>query len=186
MNTTPERFKRSLTIGRMADNTRLDVEVDWDGRKLSLTGTLVEGVREVGWGQTIDALGELTQLATGWTPEMVTRLHDTWTRWHLNDMRPGCEHQRAEGWDKRPIDPSKPLDTYGKHFPGQRSDSWNMLTWIIREEHPEGLLSVPCPTCGYKYGSAWLHEEVPQDVLDWLYGLPARPGRQTYTPVEES
>lgn len=38
--------------------------------------------------------------------------------------------------------------------------------------HPDGLLGKPCPICGYKYGSAWQFEEVPESVLKWLYELP--------------
>jgi hypothetical protein len=44
-------------------------------------------------------------------------------------------------------------------------------SWVYPHEHPEGYLTKPCPVCGYKYGSAWLHEDVPQDVLDWLQSL---------------
>ena len=36
-----------------------------------------------------------------------------------------------------------------------------------RSEHPEGLLSKPCPTCGYPYGSAWLYDPLPPDVIEW-------------------
>ena len=36
----------------------------------------------------------------GWTKEMVQRLCDIWDEWHLNDMRPYCQHQKALGWDK--------------------------------------------------------------------------------------
>jgi hypothetical protein len=85
--------------------------------------------------------------------------------WHLNNMKAGCVHQEAEGWDKRPIDPSKPTDTYGKHFPGQSSASWNMLTWVRRDEHPQGLLCEPCPVCGYRYGSAWQKRELPPEIV---------------------
>lgn len=88
-----------------------------------------------------------------------------WERWHLNDMKAGCEHQRAEGWYKRPIDPSKPTDTYGKHFEGQQGSSWNLLSWVRKNEHPQGLMCEPCPTCGYKYGTAWLHEPIPDEVI---------------------
>ncbi len=35
-----------------------------------------------------------------------------------------------------------------------------------------GILSKPCPVCGYKYGSAWLFEEIPADVIEWLFSLP--------------
>ena len=44
--------------------------------------------------------------------------------------------------------------------------------WVNYKQHPKGLLSKPCAECGYKYGSAWLKEEVPQDVLDFLVSLP--------------
>jgi hypothetical protein len=37
--------------------------------------------------------------APGWTPEMVARFWQVWERWHLNDMKAGCEHQRGPGWD---------------------------------------------------------------------------------------
>jgi hypothetical protein len=93
------------------------------------------------------------------------RMVEIWRRWHLNDMKADCEHQREESWDKRPIDPAKPLNTYGKHFPGQSHDTWNMLAWVRRDEHPDGLLSHPCPVCGYKYGTAWNREEIPDEVL---------------------
>ncbi|KKK83807.1 hypothetical protein LCGC14_2789720, partial [marine sediment metagenome] len=56
----------------------------------------------------------------------------------------------------------------------------NMLTWITRKEHPFGLLSYPCPVCGYKYGSAWLYEPLPQDVIDFLLPLRNHPTR----PIE--
>jgi len=36
----------------------------------------------------------------------------------------------------------------------------------------EDKLSKPCPVCGYKYGSAWLKEEVPASVLEFLQSLP--------------
>lgn len=44
--------------------------------------------------------------------------------------------------------------------------------WVYPSEHSRGLLMKPCETCGYKYGSAWLREEVPQHVLDFLKSLP--------------
>lgn len=40
------------------------------------------------------------ETAPGWTPETVARFLEVWDRWHLNDMRPTCEHQRALGWDR--------------------------------------------------------------------------------------
>lgn len=126
-----------------------------------------------GCGQIEDSI-ELQEheYAPGWDAEKVDAFLGVWRRWHLNDMRAGCEHQRAEGWNQRPIDPSKPLNAYGRHFDGQKQDSWNMLAWVRADEHPEGLLCRPCPICGYKYGSAWLKEELPVEVVTYLEGLP--------------
>jgi hypothetical protein len=42
------------------------------------------------------------------------------------------------------------------------------LGWDDYNKHP----SEPCPTCGYKYGTALLHKEVPQDVIEFLELLP--------------
>lgn len=143
------------------------------------------------------------------------RMADIWERWHLNDMRPGCEHQRQS------FDTSKALELteykWSKEFYRMRCKSsegalsleeysefqavaarvqavctatkrpkypsaevqallaagWieagktehKLAGWVTEEEHPEGLLSKPCPVCGYKYGSAWLLEELPPEVV---------------------
>ncbi len=44
--------------------------------------------------------------------------------------------------------------------------------WIRYDENPVGILCKPCPVCGYKYGTGWHKEEVPQEVIDWLFNLP--------------
>lgn len=98
--------------------------------------------------------------------DFIKELHPIWKRWHLNELRAGCEHQREMKWDECPIDPSKPLGHYGKHFEGQKMETSNMLIWIKPEEHPEGLLTKPCPECGYRYGTEWKKEEIPQEIQD--------------------
>lgn len=175
-------FTKILRIGKVADLPRhpdlfvkIEVRDSADGPVLSITG--VVGPKRNGdaigsCGQCVDSLADVDAFAPGWDADKAAELRSVWERWHLNNMRAGCEHQRADGWDARPIDPSKPTRAYGRHFPGQRSDSWNMLTWVRRDEHPDGLLSHPCPTCGYRYGTAWLHESLPADVVDWLRNLP--------------
>lgn len=42
------------------------------------------------------------------------------------------------------------------------------LGWKSYDEHP----AEPCPTCGYKYGTQWLKEELPQEVINFLATLP--------------
>jgi len=147
----------------------------WDGTRLSITGVggpLANGDALGSAGQCLDEVENVDALAPGWTPALLVRFLKTWRAWHLNDMRPGCEHQRALGWGSMRIDPSKPENAYGRHFPGQASDSWNLLGWVRPDEHPDGLLTRPCPVCGYKYGTAWLTEEVPPEVIEFLQSLP--------------
>ena len=79
------------------------------------------------------------------TPEG-QKLAEICDRWHLNDLRAGCEHQRALGWTPA---------AYGTPEYVNRTD----------------CVGKPCPTCGYRYGSAWLYEEVPSYVWDDLRRL---------------
>jgi hypothetical protein len=46
-----------------------------------------------------------------------------------------------------------------------------LATWVYQHEHPEGILSKPCPVCGYKYGSKWLTRPVPASALKFLKDL---------------
>jgi hypothetical protein len=160
-----------------------------------------------------------------WTAEMIARLAEIWHRWHLNDMRAGCEHQRAEFDAGRMLELQELTwgDAYnkargravsGEMTPGEyrehqrrtviverltiamdrpkHPDLWGedgeeMLRadmvklgkrevraagWVSYREHPEGLLSRTCPTCGYRYGTAWLHEDVPPEVLEEIKAFP--------------
>lgn len=47
-----------------------------------------------------------------------------------------------------------------------------ILGWVRYDEDKRGLIGRPCPECGYKYGTAWLKEDVPDDVVQWLFNLP--------------
>lgn len=181
----PRRFDRVFYIARfIAYNGQTypvfaHAVVDRDS-ELTISG--VEGPKRGG-----DCWGSCGQIDMGWrehpehwttkgadfNDEQLDEFMTIWGRWHLNHMRAGCEHQRAEGWDQRPIDPSKPAGSYGRHFEGQQHPSWNLLGWVRRDEHPEGLLGFPCPTCGYRYGSAWKHEELPAEVIERLASFPA-------------
>lgn len=150
--------------GRIENAVELSWELEDKGRGLvfSMCGAIWNRQHSdhISGGQNIDEIAALFP-----DNAQVQRMHEIWQRWHLNDLKAGCEHQRAEGWHERPIDPSKPINSYGKHFEGQSHDSWNLLGWVRKSEHPEGLMCKPCPVCGYKYGTAWLYEPIPEDVL---------------------
>lgn len=76
-------------------------------------------------------------------------------------------HEELSGDIAKYYEPKKALWT-GDSGPTEEK----LLGWLHTEEHPEGILCKPCPVCGYKYGSAWKHEDVPQEIIDWLFSLP--------------
>jgi hypothetical protein len=160
----------------------------------------------------------------GWNADEHAKLLSLWDRWHLNDMRSGCEHQRAAAWDtsealevvsyKLTHEAMQLRDTTrkaaanaaleGEAFnPDVKAralaelDTWfasiyephnadsplsgcyevekretKAAGWVRQNEHPRGLLGAPCSTCGYKYGSGWLYEHVPADVVAWFEAMP--------------
>jgi hypothetical protein len=98
--------------GRNSDGL-IVIDINYKDGKLSISGSTNHAS-----GQIYDCL-KITQYQEGWDKTKVDRLVEIWKRWHLNHMRAGCEHQQEQEWNKRPIDPSLPLNKYGKHFEGQ-------------------------------------------------------------------
>lgn len=78
------------------------INIKFKDGKLSITG--VEGPTRNGdakgsCGQiTIDPEDKSWQFADGWTKDMLYSLNTAWKDWHLNDMRPYCQHQKVRGW----------------------------------------------------------------------------------------
>lgn len=173
---TPGTTKRILET-RGDRWARLIVHLDVEG-ELSITGEYGRLAKSAGrrddtvgmlggrW-LVLDGAGACHKELARWFPDAAR-----FFRWHLNHLRPGCEHQRAAGWESEPINPALPTDTYGVHVEGA-APSWNLWGWIRPEEHPRGLLGRPCPTCGYRYGTEWKREPLPREVLDWFEALPS-------------
>lgn len=161
---TSETFEMHVdlpTVKWEGDDARGRVFVRLREGRLSLTGEIRE--RKAGWkvvnaGQCLKSLVEMYPCNP-----LMQSIAAVWERWHLNDMRAGCEHQRAEKWEDIPVDPDQPKDAYliTKGYTG-----WNMMIWKPYDQG--GFLNKPCPTCGYGYGSKWLFEKLPQDVLDTI------------------
>lgn len=53
-------------------------------------------------------------------------------------------------------EPKKPLYTGD----GGHTET-KALGWLREDEHPNGILSKPCPVCGYKYGHSWNYFPIP-------------------------
>ena len=127
-----------------------------DGR-LSISG--VEGPKKNGdcrgsCGQIRDHI-EITEFAPGWNTELLTKFVTVWEAWHLNDMRAGTSAQEAA---------LKNMPKSSNHY----TDACAFL-------EKRGLLVDD----GYRYGSEWLREEVPAEILEFLAALP----ETTITPA---
>jgi len=171
--------------------------------------------------------------AEGWDREMLDKFCDIWDRWHLNNSRAACEHQRQLGWERdaneeatiyhwrlnedvnrekdraeaaalaalRAGDTFTPtseeafyanlvygIETYNSGLPDEMAPYYHPKRslypgdigasekkkrgWIRYGTNPIGILCKPCPVCGYEYGSKWMKEDVPADVIQWLITLP--------------
>lgn len=232
---TIEPFKHHVLIGYVPEEVIslqsdgwVFVTIEWSKDKtgrLSIRGVVgpfSNGNARGSCGQCIDSVRECTPLAP-FTVADRDKLAEIWDRWHLNDARAGCEHQRKD-WDvseklevvsygltteayqlrNKTLVVAAQAALKGEAFnpaPTERAlaemEDWfqeryvmppadsplagcfqekkreqKLAGWTYEREHPKGLLSKPCPTCGYKYGNGWLHEDVPDDVLAWLKNLP--------------
>ncbi len=125
-------------------------KIKYDGKRLSIVG--VEGPTKDGncHGSCGQCTGfQISEPAPGWTPEMLETFRGYWNRWHLNDMTAGTPAQMEE---------------LRRHA----CASSDHYTWAKETLKAAGLE----PDKGYSYGSKWLLEEVPQEVLEWLAALP--------------
>jgi hypothetical protein len=128
-----------------------------DALEVAITGSTYHATRDgsrdrryadmVSGGQNIDDVR-----AIGST--RAKRIADLWDRWHLNGMRAACVHQAAAAAE---IQAAAKMRGYA-----QDRERWAALS------------ALPCPE-GYRYGSAWLYEPVPDDVLAELRHLFGKP-----------
>ncbi len=129
---------------------KIDAELrnDEHGRReLSIVGEVVNHA----YGQCYDFIRELVeQHGSGHRDKgEILKLLDIWDRWHLNTMRAGTPRQQEiiRPWLKR---------TPNKDY----TEQCNYL-------FSHGLLIDD----GYKYGTAWLYEPLPDDVITFISGL---------------
>lgn len=90
-------------------------------------------------GSKRNAWGQLTDVE--FTPGTLgNRVREVWREHHLNDLHAGCEHQRALGWES--------MMEIGPH-------GYERLANV----------GVPCPVCGYRFGSAWQYVPIPEEII---------------------
>lgn len=45
------------------------------------------------------------------------------------------------------------------------------INWVRQSDHPAGILAKSCEECGYKYGTAWITEELPPEIVTEIKSL---------------
>ena len=77
----------------------VNVSISFKESRLSITGNSSIMCGQInGYLESLDHKDY--RLCSGWSEEMYRKLLDIWKRWHLNDIRAGCSHQREMGWNR--------------------------------------------------------------------------------------
>jgi hypothetical protein len=135
----------------------------------------------------LESCGQIREDLDNWFPEYKENF-----KWHLNDMNPGCIHQREMDWHScqgyHNTDKNEVCEHNPKKFPRYPIMNNGQLEYYDWQKKPVDLkkkeyfshqqkfcwkdaVNIPCPTCGYKYGTQWLYEALPQEVIDWFNNL---------------
>ncbi len=124
-----------------------DIEIRLENGRLSITGTVYTGKKLLKSEKNLISAGQCREEAKDLIP---SKLVDIWERWHLNDMRAGTLAQEQALREVK--------------------DSFSRLNWY--DQACDFLKSVNLlDDNGYRYGSAWLTEELPQDVINYIESL---------------
>ncbi len=159
-------FTKVVRVGN-AGHGDIYCKVEWKGGRLSITG--VEGPMKNGdclggCGQIRDRVKSLAEtfgtMEEGWDANLAMQFVAVWDRWHLNDLTTGSPAQ-SEFLRRNPLKVKYPESHY--------EEACRVLAAVGL--HPDA--SYPGKgKDGYRYGEAWLREEVPDEVLEFLAGLP--------------
>lgn len=131
---------------------RVTIDVKLTDNRLSISGNIWNGNGSdiISGGQNLEEIGRLFP-----RNPRVQRIVSVWRRWHLNDMRAGTPEQ----------------ETYLRQHP-------ELTTYDARCE----ALTVANlnPHNGYRYGSQWLSETLPTNVIEQVRD------RFAHTPIPDN
>lgn len=152
-------FNKVIRVGK-GPCGNVFVKVKFNDGRLSITG--VEGPKangdaRGGCGQIVMSDWEISEYAPSFNRGVELQLREVWNNWHLNDMQAGSPAQTAY-LKANPV--SDRLDYYTKACEALAAANLNPDPNYLKDNKP------------YRYGSAWLRVDVPEDVLSWLQSLP--------------
>jgi hypothetical protein len=107
---------------------------------LSLTSAVFKGKKNTSRnhiisGATLEHLGKIVAPAPGFTLDEARELHAIGTRYHLNTLKAACVHMDMDTPECKGKDVGALLDQ-----------------------------NIVCPETGYRWGSAWLVEPLPEEI----------------------
>ena len=151
-------MNKTLYIGNMPDcKWPIFAKVKFEDGKFTISaveGPMKSGNCKGSAGQCRESL--LTCLPEGdLSKEQLEKLYAIWNEWHLNDLQAGSPDQEK--------------------FLEQQSNDYDYNTACTVLE-AAGLNPDPNYMHNdepYRYGSAWLRKEVPEDVIEWVFNLPS-------------
>ena len=123
-----------------------EVQVKLKDERLSIVGLIYEGDTLLENEENLLHSGQCKKEAKRFIPGL---LYQIWDHWHLNDMRAGTPVQRKLLRELFAVCPSANYD--------QQCEFLEQRDLLFDGD--------------YKYGSAWLKEELPQDVIDYVHSL---------------
>lgn len=146
------KMKGNYKFQRSKGSDLYKVKINWSlqGGRFSVSGDVYLNGKEYSFGQNIDMIKDLFP-----DDELVSRIHNVWEKWHLNDMQAGSPAQRE----------------YLSKFNYQGSDHYNWAKEVLKEAGLDPDPNYIYNGEPYRYGSAWLTEEIPQEIeeeiLSW-------------------
>ena len=151
----------------------------WDEWHLNDMRPYCRHMKKLGWDK--DAREEITLYHYKLRPEACAKKKDAEEDAirHLREGKPfvPTEEQVFYATLKYFLDVYDPINEetakYYEPYKGLHGETEKKTRgWVRYDEDKRGLIGRPCPECGYKYGTSWIKEDVPDDVLQWLYELP--------------
>lgn len=156
------RSKRTFLLGKTAKGGDVELEIELQttlpkGATLSIQASVWRPDRtdiERG-GQYREVIADVATWAGDWIKATAPRMVEVWERWHLNDLTAGTPEQEA-------YLRANPIAATLNHYE---------VSCIVLKA--AGLYEVPDPRDPsklYAYGTAWLTEPIPADVLAEIRG----------------
>lgn len=155
-------FTKIVNPGKVACgkfNRQFFAEISFKDGCLSIHGVIGPTKGGNSYGACGQIQDELDRLVPGkdWNAEDVSKFQKIWKRWHLNELNGGSPKQEAF---------LRELDAKNEGI-GYQQACEALKEAGIYEDADFIYKGKP-----YRYGSAWLKEEVPVEVLEWLQNLP--------------